>query len=69
MKLEEARKIRKEIYSVIDALDNANEATVLERHFINDETFYEIAIHTHFSMRWVERLYESGVNSCEVISR
>lgn len=61
-----ARHCRKEIYSVIDLIENENEAQVLEMRFLDDLTFNQIAERTHYTLHYVEQLYAAGVKHIEV---
>lgn len=66
--LKKSRAARIEICDCIDALEDTNEATVLEKHFIDDLSFFEIAAQTNYTQRWVEQLYASGMNHIEIIT-
>lgn len=64
--LKKSRQYRREIYTVIDGLDNQVEADVLEMRFIRDMGFYMIADETHYTEHWVEQVYASGVRNVEL---
>ena len=66
--LKKSRAARIEICDCIDSLEDTNEATVLEKHFIDDLSFFEIAAQTNYTQRWVEQLYASGMNHIEIIT-
>lgn len=57
----QGKQIRLEIYHVLDELDSATEANVLERYFIDGLTQYAIANRLHYSYRWTARLYTNGI--------
>lgn len=62
----EARKLRTDIFLVLDQLDNAKEVDVLEQYFIDDLSIESIANQTNYSERQVTRLYVDGVVHCDI---
>lgn len=62
-------RLRTETLDLIDSLDNAHEAEVLERYLIDCEDFDVIAIAMRFTERHVVRLYTSAVSKIAVMRR
>lgn len=60
-------KIRKEIYAVIDKLDNYHEIEVLEMFFIFDYDFEKIADEKCYSIRHVIRTYSRAIRNLEIL--
>lgn len=57
----QGKKIRLEIYEVIEELDNVKEVGVLERYYINGLTQYAIAERLGYSNRWTQRLFCNAI--------
>lgn len=66
MLYENHQTIRREVYRLIDTLENQKQIDVLEQFFIYDKTLNEIAFDMGYSERHVIRLYKDGVNSLTI---
>lgn len=61
--LSASRKLRVEIYNILDKLDNDKEIEVLELYFIEDKSILDISTQTNYSYRYVMKLYGDGVRA------
>ena len=59
----ESLLVRKQLYLCIDRLENFNETEILERYFIHNMSFDDIALHTSYSERHIIRIYSSGIRN------
>lgn len=57
----EARKAEREIFAVIDQVEDARRAEVLARHYLEFESFPQIAREMNFTERWVHELHGRGL--------
>ncbi|HEY4601539.1 MAG TPA: sigma factor-like helix-turn-helix DNA-binding protein [Cerasibacillus sp.] len=64
---EKARTIRREIYSVLDLLDDDRHVEVLELYFIDGLSHEDIADEIGYSTRHIIRLYVEAVKSISLI--
>lgn len=64
--LSASRKLRVEIYNILDKLDNDKEIEVLELYFIEDKSIFEISTMTNYSFSYVNKLYSGGVTHCSI---
>lgn len=64
--LEKASKIRAEIMTAIDTLDNHKQAEILELYFIDQVSIIDIAEVMDRSTRHIFRLYSSGINAIKI---
>lgn len=64
---QDSNQIRKEIYTVIDRLDNYHEIEVLEMFFIFNYNFERIADEKCYSIRHVIRTYSRAIRNLELL--
>ena len=64
---QDSNQIRKEIYTVIDRLDNYHEIEVLEMFFIFNYDFERIADEKCYSIRHVIRTYSRAIRNLELL--
>lgn len=64
--LEKAGKIRSEIMTAIDTLENHKQAEILELYFIDQVSIVDIAGVMDRSTRHIFRLYSSGINAITI---
>lgn len=64
-----SRKLRVEIYNILDKLEDEHENEVLELYFIEDKSILDISTQTNYSYRYVMKLYSNGVQHVEIPKR
>ena len=63
----EAARAEVEVFFAIDAVEDADQAEVLNRHYIGGETFERIADAMGFSERWISELHGRGLDAVAYI--
>jgi len=65
--MRELIRVKKQITAVIGSVENLEYQTLLERRYLNEDTWEEIAVNMHYSSKWIMKLHSLALDAVERI--
>lgn len=65
-KLKKIEKLRSEIEAAIDKLEDSRHRAVLRCHYLNGETFEQIAVQMHYSIRRIKDFAQEAIEKLDI---
>ena len=65
-KLKKIEKLRSEIEAAIDKLEDSRHRAVLRCHYLNGDTFEQIAVQMHYSIRRIKDFAQEAIEKLDI---
>lgn len=65
--MRELIRVKKQICDVIGKVENLEYQTLLERRYLSEDTWEEIAVNMHYSSKWITKLHRLALDAVETI--